>query len=238
REALPSWRAAMDELAQTGARAYRRFVYETPGFLEYWHQATPINELARLPIGSRPAKRSKGGFESVRAIPWMFSWMQSRAIIPSWYGVGTALETFIQEKSDGLGLCQTMYREWPFFNVLIDNVELDLAKADMGIAALYASLVSDDSLRAQIFDDMRAEHERACRSICLITEEEQLLANAPVLRLSIDRRNPYVDPLNFIQVTLLRRLRGLTPDTDDYEATLNVVLATINGIAAGMKTTG
>lgn len=238
REALPSWRAAMDELAQTGARAYRRFVYETPGFLEYWHQATPINELARLPIGSRPAKRSKGGFESVRAIPWMFSWMQSRAIIPSWYGVGTALETFIQEKSDGLGLCQTMYREWPFFNVLIDNVELDLAKADMGIAALYASLVSDDSLRAQIFDDMRAEHERACRSICLITGEEQLLANAPVLRLSIDRRNPYVDPLNFIQVTLLRRLRGLTPDTDDYEATLNVVLATINGIAAGMKTTG
>lgn len=238
REALPAWSAALDELSETGARAYRRFVYETPGFLEYWYQATPINELARLPIGSRPAKRSKGGFESVRAIPWMFSWMQSRAIIPSWFGVGTALETFMNDHDDGLTLFQTMYREWPFFSVLIDNVELDLAKADMGIAALYAQLVSDDGLRDQIFNSMRLEHERACRLICLITDEPDLLAKSAVLKLSIDRRNPYVDPLNFIQVALLRRLRSFTPGTDDYEATLNVLLSTINGIAAGMKTTG
>jgi len=235
-EAHPGWVAAMTKLSETGANVYRTFVYETPGFLDYWQQATPINELARLPIGSRPAKRSKGGFESVRAIPWMFSWMQSRAIIPSWYGVGTALAEFAD--ANGLGLLRTMYRDWPFFRVLMDNTELDLAKADLGIAALYADLVSDAALRTQIFSQMQAEHERACRLLCQITDQAELLELSPVLKRSIDRRNPYVDPLNFIQVALLLRLRAATPGTDEYEAVMTVVLSTINGIAAGMKTTG
>jgi phosphoenolpyruvate carboxylase len=237
-EVPAEWREAMSTLSHLGATEYRRFVYETPGFIDYWQQATPINELARMPIGSRPAKRSKGGFDSIRAIPWMFSWMQSRAIIPSWFGVGTALRTFCRDHEGGLDLLRTMYKDWSFFQTLIENDELDLAKADMGIAGLYASLVDDESLRQSIFSQMQTEHARACEYICQITGQRQLLEHAPVLQVSIDRRNPYVDPLNFIQVELLRRLRALPPGTSEYEAVLNLVMATINGIAAGMKTTG
>ncbi|MFN8372772.1 MAG: phosphoenolpyruvate carboxylase [Anaerolineae bacterium] len=236
--ARPEWREAMDILSEGGRVAYRKFVYETPGFLDYWQRATPINELARMSIGSRPAKRSKGGFESIRAIPWVFSWMQSRAIIPSWYGVGYALEAFCTETEGGLELLQEMYREWRFFEALVENVQLDLAKADMGIASLYASLVPDEKLRARIFGEMQQEHTRACQHINKVLEQDELLGNMPVLRRSIERRNPYVDPLNFIQVVLLRDLRESQPDTSEYEALLNAVLSTVNGIAAGMKTTG
>jgi phosphoenolpyruvate carboxylase len=230
----PEWRAAMETLSETGRRAYRAFVYETPGFLDYWYQATPINELARLPISSRPAKRAaQGGFGSIRAIPWVFSWMQSRTILPSWYGVGTALEQFGDQD-----LLREMYREWPFFHTVMENAQLDVAKADMGIAELYASLVTDEGVRSEIFGQIKAEHERTCRAICAVLEQDDLLDNSPVIKRSIERRNPYVDPLNFIQVALLRELRALEPDTPEYEAVLRAVLATINGIAAGMKTTG
>jgi phosphoenolpyruvate carboxylase len=236
-ELRPEWRAAMGTLAGTGRSAYYHFVYENPGFLDYWQQATPINELGKLQIGSRPTKRSKGGFESIRAIPWVFSWMQSRAIIPSWYGVGHALEAFCQQ-TDGLATLQSMYREWLFFRALIDNVQLDLAKADMGIAELYAGLVADAELCGRIFSDMQTEHARACKLICDITGQREVLDNMPVIKRSIERRNPYVDPLNFIQVALLRELRALPAETPDFDERLEAVLATINGIAAGMKTTG
>ncbi len=234
---LPEWREAMDTISAAGEETYRKFVYETPGFLDYWNQGTPINELARLPIGSRPAKRSKGGFESIRAIPWMFSWMQSRAIIPSWYGVGTGLASYA-DRDGGLSTLQTMYKEWSFFTALVENVELDIAKADMGIAGLYATLVSDEQTRMEIYLQMQNEHERARRYICQIMGQEDLLDHMPFMQLSIERRNPYVDPLNYIQVTLLRRLRALTPGTADSDVLLEAVLASINGIAAGMKTTG
>src|SRR5262249_37843521 len=181
----PEWRAAMDFLSETGRAAYRKFVYETPGFFDYWQQATPINELARLPISSRPAKRKPGGdFSTVRAIPWMFSWMQSRAIIPSWYGLGHALGAFCVlpptrsphppspspsgrggENISGLDLLKEMYHEWAFFQALIDNAQLDLAKADMGIAELYASLVSDPQLRQSIFTELKTEHARTRENI-------------------------------------------------------------------------
>ena len=236
-EVRPEWRETMNTLSQTSEETYRKFVYETPGFLDYWYAATPINELARLPIGSRPAKRSKGGFESIRAIPWMFSWMQSRAIIPSWYGIGTALENFTKQ-NDGLALLRQMFHEWSFFNAIIENVELDIAKADMPIAALYASLVPDERVREDIYNNMRAEHARAEAQICAIMEQKELLDHTPVMRLSIERRNPYVDPLNYIQVTLLRRLRTLEAGTEESEALLDAMLASVNGIAAGMKTTG
>ncbi len=234
----PDWRAAMDWLADTGARTYRAFVYEQPGFIDYWQEATPINELARLPIGSRPARRRAGGFETIRAIPWVFSWMQSRAIIPSWYGVGTALESYCQQAPDGLERLRHMYQQWRFFTALVENVQLDIAKADMGIAALYADLVTSTGLRDSVFAQITAEHARASRWICQIIQQEHLLDNVPVIKRSIERRNPYVDPLNFIQVELLRELRLLPPDSRDSEAILTLVLATINGIAAGMKTTG
>jgi len=237
-EAQPEWREVMNTLSVTSQNAYRDLVYETPGFESYWQQSTPINELARMPIGSRPAKRSKGGFESVRAIPWIFSWMQSRAIIPSWFGVGSALETFCSAAPDGLDVLRKMFREWRFFRALVENVELDLAKADMGIAGLYASLVTDDTLREHIFSQVKSEHARACDYICRITGESTLLERSPVMQISIDRRNPYVDPLNFIQVVLLKRVRMLSPGTAEHETLLDLALATINGIAAGMKTTG
>ncbi len=233
----PAWRAAMTALAEASEAAYRDFVYGTPGFLDYWQQGTPINELARLPIGSRPAKRSAGGFESVRAIPWMFSWMQSRAIIPSWFGVGTALENYCAQ-GGGVEALRAMYREWSFFEAIVSNLELDLAKADMGIARLYADLVRDAAIREGIFARITEEHARARLHICRITGENDLLDNNPVIKRSIERRNPYIDPLNYIQTTLLRRLREATPGTTDHETLLGAALATINGIAAGMKTTG
>src|SRR5690606_6323594 len=201
---------------------------ETPGFLDYWNQATPLNELARLPISSRPAKRGgQGGFSSIRAIPWIFSWMQSRAIVPSWFGVGTSLEQFGNQD-----LLREMYNEWPFFHTVLENAQLDVAKADMGIAELYAALVTDENLRNESFGQIKAEHGRTRRAICAVLEQDDLLANSPVIKRSIERRNPYVDPLNFIQVALLRDLRALEPDTPEYEAVLRAVLATINGIAA------
>lgn len=235
----PEWRDAMSTLAETSHQAYRAFVYETPGFLDYWYQATPINELARLPISSRPAKRaSQGGFTSIRAIPWVFSWMQSRAIVPSWFGIGSALQRFQDEHSGGMALLQQMYRDWPFFHAVIENVQLDVAKADMGIAALYASLVTDDTTRETIYGEIKAEHERTCDTLCQVLQQDSLLDNSPVIQRSIERRNPYVDPLNFIQVALLRDLRQLEPDSPEYQQVLRAVLATISGIAAGMKTTG
>ncbi len=234
----PVWIEAMETLGALGREAYRDFVYETPGFGEYWQQATPISELSKLPISSRPARRKAGGFSEVRAIPWMFSWMQSRAIIPSWFGVGSALDVFANARPENLPLLQTMYREWQFFGALIENCQLDVAKADMGIAELYSTLVSDPQLRAQIFTRLQTEHALTRAMICRVTGQNDLLENTPIMRRSIDRRNPYVDPLNFIQVSLLRTLRVLQPDSPEYERVLDAVLATINGIAAGMKTTG
>jgi phosphoenolpyruvate carboxylase len=236
-EIRAEWREVMTTIAEAGRKAYRALVYETPDFLTYWQQATPMNELAQMRISSRPAKRSQGGFSSIRAIPWVFSWMQSRAIIPSWYGVGTALETYCVD-GEGLETLKRMYQEWPFFRALVENLQLDLVKADMGIAELYAALVTDAKLRDEIFTRITSEHTRACDFICQITEQKELLSNNPVLRTSIERRNPYVDPLNFIQVSLLRELRGLRADTAEHDAIFAAVLSTINGIAAGMKTTG
>jgi phosphoenolpyruvate carboxylase len=238
-EVKPAWLEAMHELAEMSHRAYRALVYETPGFLEYWHQATPIHELSQLPISSRPARRaSAGGFESIRAIPWIFSWMQSRVLLPSWFGVGTALDTFCQTHSDGLSRLREMYHAWPFFNAVLENLQLDVAKADMGIAALYASLVREPAIRDTIFALIQAEHTRTAQQLCAVLEQTALLENTPVLQRSIMRRNPYVDPLNFMQVALLRELRQLSPDALRYDVILRAVLATINGIAAGMKTTG
>jgi phosphoenolpyruvate carboxylase len=235
----PEWSAAMEQLSDYGRRAYRQFVYESDGFIEYWQQATPINELSQLRISSRPSKRgAKGGFAAMRAIPWVFSWMQNRAIVPSWFGVGTAFDHYCTEHPEGLALLQTMYQKWLFFKALIENTQLDVAKADMGILALYTSLVDDKALGEKMFQRIQEEHTLTTHLICAITEQRELLDKTPAIKYSIERRNPYVDPLNFIQVELLRQLRAMPPDTPEYQAVLEQVLATINGIAAGMKTTG
>jgi phosphoenolpyruvate carboxylase len=234
----PEWLGVMEELAVLGRHAWRDFVYETEGFGQYWIQATPIHELAQLPIGSRPAKRAKGGFENVRAIPWVFSWMQSRAIIPSWFGLGYALQNYRTQNGESLALLREMYDTWSFFRALIQNAQLDLAKADMGIVERYASLVQDGELRREILGRIQTEHALASIMICEITGQRFLLEHAPVLRLSIERRNPYTDPLNFIQVALLAKYRTMRETDKEYEATLAAILATVNGIAAAMKTTG
>ena len=236
---LSHYYEAMAKLSELSRKCYRKFVYESEGFLDYWQQATPINELAMMQISSRPAKRqAKGGFSAMRAIPWMFSWMQSRAIVPTWFGLGSAFKAFADEDPDGMRLLQEMYQSWSFFNAVIDNAQLDVAKADMGIAELYASLVEPVELREQFFGWIKQEHALSSDMIMRVTQREELLANMAAIKTSIQRRNPYVDPLNFMQVALLRELRQLDKSDESWRPVLDATLATINGIAAGMKTTG
>lgn len=230
------WRQALDEMAAASLSAYRQLVFENPDFLTYWQAATPLDEIKRLHIGSRPA--SRGGktdaVASLRAIPWVFSWMQSRYNLPGWYGLGTGLNSWGDWEELSL-----MYREWPFFRSVIDNAAMSLVKADMGIAALYATLVPDRELADSVFALIRAEYERTRQAILAITGEAELLDGDPVIQRAVRLRNPYIDPLNYIQVETLRRLRAL-PDTETEEAAAlrEVMVATINGIAAGLRNTG
>ena len=239
REIPAHYLETMAQLSEFSRRAYRQFVYESEGFLEYWQQATPINELSQMQISSRPAKRrKKGGFAAMRAIPWMFSWMQSRAIVPSWFGVGAAFEAFCEARADGLTRLQDMYQNWAFFRAVIDNAQLDVAKADMGIAELYASLAEPKDLRDRFFSQIKQQHALSREMIKQVTQQQELLEHMAAIKTSIERRNPYIDPLNFMQVALLRELRQLDEESEAHWPTLEAALATINGIAAGMKTTG
>jgi phosphoenolpyruvate carboxylase len=235
----PAWREAMEALAASAFRAYRALIHETPDTLEYWQGATPIREINRLRIGSRPARRhSEDLFSGLRAIPWGFSWMQSRHGLPGWYGLGQALQAYAQ---DDLRLDQLreMYREWVFFRSLIDNAQMALGKADMSIAGLYASLVDDVPLRQRVFGHILASYQETVQRVLQVAGQREILERSSTLKHSIERRNPYVDPLNFVQVELLRRLRAL-PDPEGAEAVelLEAVFLTINGIAAGLKNTG
>lgn len=246
-EPLPEWVQVLEELAAIARQYYRSLVYENPDFLHYFRTATPIAEISRLNIGSRPASRKNSNrIEDLRAIPWVFSWMQSRHTIPGWYGVGYALETFItgtQPISTGatpqarLELLQEMYTHWPFFRMIVDNAQMILGKADMQIAQRYAELVPDQAMAQTIFEIIRNEHERTTQMVCQVAQIEQLLDVAPVLQTSINRRNPYVDPLSYIQIELLQRLRA-DPERSDHTALENAILLSINGIAAGLKNTG
>ncbi len=235
----PDFREAMAELATHAHQSYRRFVYETPETLIYWQQATPIREIGQLRIGSRPARReSSDPLAGLRAIPWVFSWMQSRHGLPGWFGVGAACKAYVTGEAQ-LRLLQEMYRTWPFFRNLINGAQMALGKADMGIARLYAGLVEDEGIRERVFGDILAEYELTTRWVLRITGQLSLLENAITLHLSIRRRNPYVDPLNFIQVDLLRRLRSLSDQAGaEADALLEAIFLTVNGIAAGLKNTG
>ncbi len=235
RDAPEAWREVMDHMAQASLRAYRELVFERPHFLAYWQAATPIDEIKRLRIGSRPASRAKSGeITSLRAIPWVFSWMQSRHNLPGWFGLGT-----------GLHACQDwdtlnrMYQNWPFFRAIIDNAAMSLVKADMDIAARYATLVPDQDLAQQVLAEIRAEYDRTRQALLTITGHQALLDSDPVLQRAVRLRNPYIDPLNYIQVEVLRRLRSL-PDQASAEAQAlrEVMVITINGIAAGLRNTG
>ncbi|GAB4435399.1 MAG: phosphoenolpyruvate carboxylase [Chloroflexi bacterium OHK40] len=242
----PEWLTAMEQIATAARAAYRALIYENPDFLVYFREATPINEISRLRIGSRPASRRKSDrIEDLRAIPWVFSWMQSRHTLPGWFGLGSGLAAFV-EGMDGAGmadapgrltLLRQMYRGWPFFKTLLDNAQLIIAKADMAIARRYAELVSDQALAAAIYGAISAEYERTRTMICRVAEIAEILDAQPVLQRAIRQRNPYVDPLSYVQIELLRRLRA-NPDPEAQEALETAVLMSINGIAAGLKNTG
>lgn len=239
-----TWMAAMAELSGMSLAAYRQVVRDTEGFLEYFSQATPVEEFGRLRIASRPARRKRGSksLDDLRAIPWVFGWTQSRHLLPGWLGVGTALEQFIDTGPAAnhrrqLDLLREMYRSWPFFQATIANIEMTLAKADFQIARQYARLPGPE-VGQRIFGLLSAEYARTCRVLLQVTGERQLLANSPVLQRSIAVRNPYVDPMSYLQVELLARSRkaGLTAAA---KARLRYALTlTINGIAAGMRNTG
>ncbi len=247
------WIEAMETVSANAYTHYRQMIYHDPGFLRFFEQATPILELGWLNIGSRPARRTKGrAIEELRAIPWVFSWMQSRYVLPSWYGVGLALEEYIAEQGDRLALLQEMYRSWPFMRAFLDNLQMTLSKADMHIARHYSLLVEDEELRNHFTQHIEQEYERTRSIVLRIIGDHALLDNAPVLQRSIRLRNPYVDPLSYYQVALLRRLRALggpimledaaeqtASDAERERAQLTyAVLLTINGIAAGLRNTG
>jgi phosphoenolpyruvate carboxylase len=241
RELPAKWREAMETVSKAARSAYRKLVYETPGFSAFWRSATPLEEIRQLTIGSRPASRTAAGEQvaQIRAIPWVFSWMQSRINLPGWYGLGSGLNALLAQDPAALACLREMYTLWPFFRNMLDNAELSLGKADMEIAAMYADLVPDQALRERIFGIIRLEYARTASAVQAIKGERGLLEAEPTLQLSIRRRNPYVDPLNSIQVEMLRRLRALAdPQGEEAQQLREVVVLTINGIAAGLRNTG
>ncbi|HWB00965.1 MAG TPA: phosphoenolpyruvate carboxylase, partial [Pirellulales bacterium] len=233
----PAWFDTMERLAHESYEAYRALVDE-PGFIEYFGAATPIDEIEHLPIGSRPSRRrGQRTLDDLRAIPWVFAWTQNRSLIPAWYGIGAALSAARQRSDSEWQLISEMYQRWPFFQATIDNAALALAKADLYIAGRYAQLVEDAELRDRIWGMIAGEHARARRALI------ELTAGSPNtgawLTASIEARNPYIDPLNLMQIELLRRRRAITDTAGDAADRLRALLRlTVQGIAAGMRTTG
>jgi phosphoenolpyruvate carboxylase len=225
----------MNQMSETAHKMYRGLVYENPKFIEFWQTATPLDEIKRLHIGSRPAARGKSSeVTKIRAIPWVFSWMQSRFNLPGWFGLGSALAAV---KDDGL--LREMYQNWALFDTMLNNAEMSLLKADMGIASLYVDLVPDKALGNEMFRIIRAEYDRTRDIVLSISGHTNLLDAEPITQNAVQLRNPYVDPLNYIQVEMLRRIRAL-PDqeSEDAQAIREVISITINGIAAGLRNTG
>jgi phosphoenolpyruvate carboxylase len=230
----------MDQLAETGETAYRQLTDHTPGFLDYFYEATPVNEIGLLNIGSRPSHRKKGdrAKSSVRAIAWVFGWAQSRHTLPAWFGIGSALEQWRQNDPTRLAQLQKMYQEWPFFRALLSNTQMALFKAEPNIAREYASLCLDQETGRRIYQIFQQEFTRTVTQVLHIAGAQKLLEENPVLELSLTRRNPYLDPLNYIQLTLLRRYRDESLTEEQRNNWLNPLLRSINAIAGGMRNTG
>jgi phosphoenolpyruvate carboxylase len=223
--------------------AYRKLVYETPGFTDYFFDTTPIREIAELNIGSRPAARkATRAIEDLRAIPWGFSWGQCRVVLPGWFGFGSAVTDFLgpagEERDRRLLLLQRMYRQWPFFRTILSNLDMVLAKSDLGIAARYLELSTDKRSSRRIFTSVQAEWRATVEALSAITGEQQRLASNPALARSIAHRVPYLDPLNHLQVELMRRHRLRRPGEADNERERRGIHLSINGVAAGLRNTG
>src|SRR5205807_3019546 len=223
-------------LSAEAYRAYRSLVYETEGFDRFFRESTVIGEIANLNIGSRPASRKPSErIEDLRAIPWVFSWAQCRLMLPGWYGFGSAIGAWLAARpKDGMAMLRVMYREWPFFEMLLSNMDMVLAKSDIAIASRYAELVSDTALRDRVFSHLRAEWQSTTDALRTILGQENLLESNPLLARSIRNRFPYLDPLNHMQIELLKRYRA--GDVDDNVVT--GIHLTINGLAAGLRNSG
>jgi phosphoenolpyruvate carboxylase len=229
--------AAAARLSEHAMRAYRALVYETEGFSDYFFAATPIAEIADLNIGSRPASRKANrAIEDLRAIPWSFSWGQSRVSLPGWFGFGSAVRHFLAERgaADGMALLRGMNAEWPFFRTVLSNLDMVLAKADPAVARRYAELVRDRDLAERVFAAIAAEWDLTTSALNDVLGTEERLADNPSLARSIEHRFPYITPLNHLQVDLIRRYRaGQTEDKVQRG-----ILISINGVAAGLRNTG
>jgi len=234
-----AWIETLEAMSAAGFAAYKKLVHDDPEFIAFWKEATPIDEIGNLKLGSRPTfRRATQSVADLRAIPWVFSWMQSRFNFPGWYGLGSALAPVLKRGRPGRDQLREMHAEWPFFKTLIDNAQLTMLKADMGIARVYASMVTDARVRHKILAVLEAEFARTEAAILVITGQRQLLGSDAVLRKSIELRNPYIDPLNYLQVEMLRRLRAGGLEKAEEDATRAVVELTINGISGGLKNTG
>jgi phosphoenolpyruvate carboxylase len=230
----PEWEAALDELSSISHEFYRKHILEDPDVVTYFEQSTPVGELEQAKIGSRPSRRKASpNLADLRAIPWVFGWTQSRLLVPAWFGVGFALQQFL-ERPGSLELLRKMAREFPLFIDLLRNVEMALGKVDLATAKLYSSLVEDTGLRERIYDRFDAEFHRSVRAVLAVTEQSELLQDNQVLARSIKLRNPYVDPMHLIQVDMLRRKRA----GEDTPEVNRAIAATISGIAAGLRNTG
>jgi phosphoenolpyruvate carboxylase len=232
---------AAAEISDASFKAYRQLVYDTPGFTDYFFAATPIREIAELNIGSRPASRkATRAIEDLRAIPWSFSWGQCRMALPGWCGFGSAIDAFLAsgDHAQRLELLQRMHKQWPFFRTLLSNLDMVLAKSDMRIAARYVELVEDKAVAKRIFNLLKAEWQRARDAVALVTGQTEPLQANPALARSIAHRFPYLDPLNHLQVELMRRYRSMRPGADGLERVQRGIHLSINGIAAGLRNTG
>jgi len=230
----PEWETALDELSQISFAFYREHILDNPDVITYFEQSTPVGELEHAMIGSRPSRRKAStNISDLRAIPWVFGWTQSRLLVPAWFGVGHALEQYLDRPS-GLELLRTMAREFPLFIDLLRNVEMALGKVDLATARQYASLVTDEALRERVFAMLEAEFHRSVRVVLAATAQKDLLEKNQVLARSIKLRNPYVDPMHLIQIDMLKRKRGgeNTPEVN------RALAATISGISAGLRNTG
>jgi len=229
----------LDDLAARAQRAYAELVHETPGFVEYFKASTPVSEIGSLNIGSRPTSRKPTtSIADLRAIPWVLAWSQSRVMLPGWYGTGTAFEEFMADGGDDgrnrLAVLQDLYARWPFFSTVLSNMAQVLSKSDMGLAARYSELVADEELRHRVFDKIVAEHDRTIRMHKLITGQDDLLADNPALARSVFNRFPYLEPLNHLQVELLRRYRS----GDTEELVQRGILLTMSGLASALRNSG
>lgn len=239
------YREVMDALAHTGEAVYRQLTDHTPGFNDYFYEATPVTEIGLLNLGSRPTHRHKTDRSrySVRAIPWMFGWGQSRHTLSSWYGIGSALRAWSGDDGERVQTLQRMYREWPFFQSLLRNIQMSLSKAEPLIAQEYAGLCQDPKIKEMIYDLFLQEHEKTVAHVTTVANLQRLLEDNPTLALSLERRKPYLDPINYIQATLLRRFRQTQAGADATAGAqenpwLEPLLRSINALAAGMRNTG